>query len=252
MPHIISTPEAWFREKQTSFFQIDFDISYDEYSQLGDDGWKRLIKAEKLSLEAWLAKFMPHVDWVVLGPSEYSGWIEGGPALKSAVLHDKQVHLFQSGWSKHPYWRLVEKRFEDWRSNMDRYVLWNGKSALGERTCWADTPGHGLVALLPTGEDSIKGYSNFLSSEDMLFRISELLGTPMEQLRDSAPNGIFYNGDKHTIVMNYPRHDHRFSEDEQYWDATKYVADEEKISALMQFLRIDVPRSELTVYDSEF
>lgn len=252
MPQIISTPEAWFREKQTSFYQIDFDIGYDEYSQLGDEGWKRLIKAEKSSLEAWLVEFMPNVEWVVLGPSEYSGWIMGGPALKSAVLHDEQVNLFQSGWSKHPYWRLVERRFEDWRSNMDRYVLWDGESVLGERTGWADVPGYGLVALVPTGEGSIEEYSDFLSSEDMLFRISELLGTPMDQLIDSAPNGTFYNGDKHTIVMNYPRHDHRFSDDELYWDATKYAADEEKISALLLFLRIDVPRSQLTVHDSEF
>jgi len=117
MPHLISTPEAWFREKKTSFFQIDFDISYDEYSNLGDEGWKRLIKAEKSSLESWLEKFMSNVEWVVLGPSEYSGWIEGGPALKSAVLNDKQVHLFKSQWDKHPYWRLVERRFEDWRDD---------------------------------------------------------------------------------------------------------------------------------------
>ena len=135
---------------------------------------------------------------------------------------------------------------------MDRFVLWDGKSPLGKSTGWADVPGHGLLALVPTADVSVEEYSNLLSPEDMLFRISELLATPIDHLIDSAPNGNFYKSTKYMIVMNCPRHNHRFSENERYWDPTRYVADEKKISALMQFLRIDVPRCELTVYDSEF
>jgi hypothetical protein len=107
MPMLISTPEEYFREKQEDFF---------EFAYCGPINNKNFYKYRD-AFNAWWEERFPEHPVTRLGPSEYSGWILGGPSMSTTPPDEAVRQAFLEKWTyKKSPWKLVEHRYADWLS----------------------------------------------------------------------------------------------------------------------------------------
>jgi hypothetical protein len=94
------SPEKFFREYGQDLIAIDFvDFKFNEViSGYADD--QPTIEALCESMLQWLDQFCPNSPYFVLTPSEYSGYLMGGPMMLSCIFTgDDQLKLTQQ-WRK--------------------------------------------------------------------------------------------------------------------------------------------------------
>ena len=105
MPMLISTPEGFFRAEKRDFF---------EFSYCGKPT-KKAFKKHLGEMNAWWESTFPQHATTVLGPSEYSGWIEGGPGMSTTAADEVVKQGFLDRWSERSSpWTLVHHRYSEW------------------------------------------------------------------------------------------------------------------------------------------
>ena len=105
MPMLISTPEDYFREKQEDFFEFEY---------CGKENRTAFAK-HRDEMNEWWDKLFPQHQVTRLGPSEYSGWICGGPGMSTTPVNETVRKAFLEKWTfKSSPWKLVEHRYNDW------------------------------------------------------------------------------------------------------------------------------------------
>lgn len=105
MPMLISTPEGFFRAEKRDFF---------EFSYCGKPT-KKAFKKHLSEFNAWWKATFPQYATTVLGPSEYSGWIIGGPGMVTTPADELVKQGYLDRWSdKSSPWTMVHHRYSDW------------------------------------------------------------------------------------------------------------------------------------------
>lgn len=192
MPMLISTKEQWFRKEKRDIWKLDFDLPYEQYQKLGDKKVQKMYKDEMGELNAWIEANQPQVKWHVFGPSEYSGYMMGGPSYNVAEMTDDEVAQFNTKWCAHPYWRLERQRYSDWRTFLDSFEVWNESDAIPFKSNWFDVPGIGIVVLHKVAECSFNEDSPILSTSDAIYRINELYATSTSPQESCQYHGIAF------------------------------------------------------------
>lgn len=127
MPILISTPEQWFRTRQCDFFEI------------------RLIKGQKgipKRLLNWFAVNLREPTVHVLGSSERSGWISGGPTMSVVAMDEDEVQAFSDRWedetgkSNDPKWQCYQYPVSYWREKFERIDVFKGLPPSGSQYRW--------------------------------------------------------------------------------------------------------------------
>ena len=128
MPMLLISLEKWFRTRKEDFFEI----------RLAEG-----VKAIPPDLIAWIAEKMPHRSIVTLGPSEHSGWIEGGPRMRGLGLDPGYVEVFEAcwlgGWDGDPAvprFQCVWWRYQDWLDRFERIQTGAGLPPEGAPFRW--------------------------------------------------------------------------------------------------------------------
>lgn len=101
MPYIISTPEEWFRIQQRDLYVIQYRAPVKENEDDIDDDespFKQVHKQAQIALNAWFNERLPNTPLTIIGASEYSGWLIGGPAYFTADFDLHGLSLFKSDW----------------------------------------------------------------------------------------------------------------------------------------------------------
>ena len=127
MPMLVSTPEQWFRARQCDLYH--FRLA---------DGQKGL----PVELKDWIAKNLLDPKNQILGPSEHSGWISGGPCFPTIAMSDAEVLKFSDRWedadgkSLDPCWQCYQRRYTDWLETFDRIEVFKGRPPKGAQYRW--------------------------------------------------------------------------------------------------------------------
>lgn len=131
MPMLLSTPERWFRTRQCDFYEFrpadaEDDRPVDLPAELTD----------------WLAASFPDRELQPLGPSEHSGWISGGPAMKVLPLNTEEVQRYSQRWedangkSLDPRWQCFQWPCQMWRDRCARIEVTAGMPPAGTPFRW--------------------------------------------------------------------------------------------------------------------
>jgi len=127
MPMRVSTPERWFRMRQCDLYQF----------QLAE-GQKEL----PVELKDWIAENLADRTIELLGPSEHSGWIMGGPCYPTLAMSEEEVLKFSHRWeddsgkSNDPRWQCYQRRYSDWFEQFDRIEVFKGSPPKGMQFRW--------------------------------------------------------------------------------------------------------------------
>jgi hypothetical protein len=124
---LVSTPERWFRTRLSDFYQIHLT-----------EGQKDL----PAELIAWIGENLQDPKIEILGPSERSGWITGGPRIATLAMSDTEVLKFSQCWedatgkSLDPRWQCYQGRYADWLEQFDRIAVYKGAPPKGTQYRW--------------------------------------------------------------------------------------------------------------------
>lgn len=117
MPCIVSTPEEWFRTQQRDLYVIQYRTEEDE------DVDESAFKQAQKELNAWFDERIPHTPLRIIGASEYSGWLTGGPRYFTADFDPYGLALFKSAWDENSAWYVEIWPISDWRKRIDATQL---------------------------------------------------------------------------------------------------------------------------------
>jgi hypothetical protein len=124
---IVSTPEEWFRSKGTDFFEL----------RPTEDGAQ--LPQELLD---WVAAALPGRSVQRLGPSEYSGYISGGPSMEVLELNAQELAAFCARWEDadakciDPRWQCYQWPRQDWLDKLARVEVFEGLPPPGTVCRW--------------------------------------------------------------------------------------------------------------------
>jgi hypothetical protein len=239
MPYRISTPEDWFRINQRDLHLIELTDTNRSYS-------KSEYKKAREILNKWFAEHLPTVALGAVGPSEYSGWIEGGPCYITADFDPADIAVFNAAWGPNTTWTLNIWPFEDWltrvsstklltTSNLSAVKIYNG-SNFYQTIRWCDTP-KGIWLLDGYSSGTFVGMErgeHSLSLGDSWWRLVQLFPEFSTFEADAFPSGyyrIFSRIDWDPLLMI------EFVFDAP-WESDKYKEDPQKIQSLRKALGI--------------
>lgn len=147
MPYIINTQEYWFRTQQRDLYVIQYrvpdenneDSSEEENDEEDESPFEQTYKQAQKELNAWFDEHLPHTPLNIIGASEYSGWIEGGPCYFSADLDAHGLALFQSDWNEESVWYVEVWPLADWKKRIDAAQLLSFPVRQLQKMQWWDT-----------------------------------------------------------------------------------------------------------------
>lgn len=172
MPELITnTPEAWFRSRQRDLYLISFSLA----GLTSGLKPKKKTQREIKKLQDWFAAHLPDTSVTRMGPSEYSGWLAGGPSYLAVDFDEAGLALFCAAWesaegkSLSPYWQCELWPYALWRDQLSRFSVL--ESALNSRHIvrWWDTPQGVLMVGLDNGKEQTQPAQEnnaWLSPED--------------------------------------------------------------------------------------
>lgn len=143
MPQLIRTPEQIFREERC-------DVYYLYFNQ--DDLVGRATRDE---MQTWFQQHMPNSPVEAMGPSEYSGWICGGPAMLRIAFTDADLKKFCEVWetpdgtSIDPRFQCYLSPYQNWWDKHGQYVPTLAQPSHAGISSWIQTPLGTLNHVLP-------------------------------------------------------------------------------------------------------
>lgn len=189
MPRIISTPEEWFRTNKRDLHLIRF-IRAHRRTKIKPRQFKKLHS----QLRSWLATKLPEVPVKVIGPSEYSGWLFGGPGYLVADFGVSDIELFYSVWRHKEFWKIESWSYSEWRKRVESAALLQMPiTTTPSLVRWWDTP-QGIILLdaATTGAfiDVAPG-TRVLSRRDSWWRLQQLVPEYESMDINTFPNGYY-------------------------------------------------------------
>lgn len=203
MPHLIDTPEEWFRRVMRDLHLVLPSDTEREYSK------KEFIAAQKV-LRTWFADNLPGTTLNIIGPSDYSGWIEGGPRYLTADLDSQGLAVFNAAWGKDSFWKIETWRFSDWCKRVESANLIVSPARNIRRARWWDTP-RGILLLDASTQvvfEHVYPGEKTLSLEDGWWRLQQLFPEFSNHKANSFPCGYFRPGQDSSctslLIIDYP------------------------------------------------
>jgi hypothetical protein len=192
MPMIISTPEDWFRSQGRDLHVLNYqfppevEANYDSLSKRKQQSVQAQYKRAFKSMTNWLAEELPEAACQTIGPSEYSGYICGGPSYLSADFTAASLAKFQLRWcGEDSPWRCDVWPLAEWRQRLDASHIIPALPHLPPMLRWWDTPEGVILMASDPGAQS-------LSSRDAWLRLHELQPALSNYEFETVPYGLFY------------------------------------------------------------
>lgn len=186
MPYLIGTPEGWFRINQRDLHLI---------RPTKEIGSREEWLSAKEELYAWFADHLPAVPLGIVGPSEYSGWIEGGPAYITADLDSSGIAALNAAWKDGSSWKIETWLFDDWLKYIEAANLLSSPVPETQKWVrWWDTP-KGILMLNATTMGpfvDVEQGENILSLRDGWWRMQQLFPEFSGLKADAYPCGHFW------------------------------------------------------------
>lgn len=131
----IRTPEDIFRIEKKDVYALRFN--QDNPAQ------KELALAE---MQRWLYLNMPQSPTEILGPSEHSNWLEGGPTMLRIDFRQGDLERFLKTWetrdglSKDPRFQCCLLSYDEWFQEYSGYIPTLGRPSSPGVALWVETP----------------------------------------------------------------------------------------------------------------
>lgn len=231
MPVILDSPEAWFRTQQRDLYVIDYRKEPD-FNDLDDEEDTRLrIAQDQKPLKDWFKTHLPNTALSVIGPSEYSGWIEGGPCYLTADFDSAALSLFEASWDENSLWKIEVSLFSGWKQRIDSTRLLIAPLTEMKKLRWWDTP-QGMLLVSTYTDDPGYCEDGFLSLEDGWWKVQQAYPEYSGLSANTFPCGTFwpvrYKGHPPFVFVEFFW--------DQSWNSRDYVADPDNVSRLKHAL----------------
>lgn len=169
MPYLIDTPEGWFRKHHRDIHVLEYEIpdDFEKLSSRQQEALRKQYRQDSQILERWIKANLPRVELTILGPSEYSGYIIGGPTMKVADFDASAREAFEQHWAAGRPWRVRIEPYAAWAKKIESVRLLETPASSNESCRWWDTP-QGIILM----STDLEG--NLLSSYDAAWRLKQL------------------------------------------------------------------------------
>jgi len=169
MPYLIDTPEGWFRKHCRDIHVLDYEIpdDFENISSRKQEALQKQYAKDSQILELWIKANLPSVELTIIGPSEYSGYIMGGPTIKVADFDASAREAFEQHWAAGHPWRVRVEPYADWAKKIESVRLLETPACPNESCRWWDTP-QDIILMSADLE------GNLLSSYDAVWRLKQL------------------------------------------------------------------------------
>lgn len=231
MPYLLDTPEGWFRTRHCDLHELVYDVPEDLWkrSKRKRDFYQRQYREDSKKLRWWLKKFLPHVEHLTLGSSEYSGYILGGPTMRVVDFDAESRQRFEALWAGRQPWRIEVHAYAEWAAKIASVRISDAPGVPDAPCLWWDTPS-GFV--LMSAYDS-KRLLSFYDAEWLLRQQRPDIGLVEDEC---FPRGRFLppgqtSGNHALIIAGYGPVTR-----ENAWLGRKYIADKSRVRALKQAL----------------
>lgn len=142
---LIRTPEDIFRAEGKDVYCLHFN--QDDASQVAQ------TRSEMLD---WLSQHLPGTRTELVGPSEHSGFLMGGPAALRVDFSEQGLAVFCARWENPETGLSLDPRFQcflmpyaDWLAEHGHFVPTLDKPGHVGLAVWIDTPLGVLTHVLP-------------------------------------------------------------------------------------------------------
>lgn len=250
MPYLISTPENWFRTQKRDLHLICARNTQGRFSK------RKYAEAQKL-LHAWFSDNLPHTSINIVGPSEYSGWIEGGPNYLTADLGKSDIAIFNTSWGNDSFWKIETWPFLDWRMRVEStnplpspalgfLKTFSNCGDVLQQVLWWDTP-RGILLLDAYSCGTFVGLESGeqpLGLKDGWWRIQQLFPEFYDDKAETFPSGYYriWKTGQSVLMVEWV-----FLAD---WDSEEYANNAHNIQHLMDAIGIsESPSLEIIVGD---
>jgi len=169
MPYLIDTPEGWFRKHCCDIHVLEYEIpeDFEKLSSRQQEALRKQYRKDNQILERWIKANLPCVELTILGPSEYSGYIIGGPTMRGADFDAASREAFEQHWAAGRPWRVRIEPYADWAKKIESVRLLDIPASPNESCRWWDTP-QGIILM----STDLEG--NLLSRYDAFWRLKQL------------------------------------------------------------------------------
>jgi hypothetical protein len=243
MPMIISTPEEWFRVQRRDLYLIVLN------EDLGQPSKDKYMEFQKL-LNKWFDENLPNTLLRIIGSSENSGWVTGGPGYFTADFDANTLAIFNAAWGAESAWKIEVWSFEKWREQVESANLISSPGLEYKKVRWWDTS-RGILFLdaitqgVFVGGDEQPGEIH-LTHRDGWWRLQQLFPEFSEYRADKFPSGVFWphanRANESFLILDWTCH--------AEWKPEDYVKDVQKIRKLK--IAIGIPEDmPLEIYDSD-
>jgi hypothetical protein len=243
MPMIIPTPEEWFRNEKRDLYLI-------RYQRSGKFSKKKNM-ADQIALNNWFEKQLPNTPLSIIGPSEYSGWITGGPSYFTADFDSASLAIFNSAWGAGTAWKIEACSFDEWRDRIESINLLTSPGLKYKKVRWWDTSrGIFIMNAITEGryvDSDDKASELQLTRNDGWWRLQQLIPEFSELSVDTFPSGVFWP-QADSIGNTYLILDYVFNAD---WKSEIYAKDEEKIRHIKRAIGVPDDMA-ILIYDNDF
>lgn len=231
MPRIIQTPEGWFREKQRDLYLVKYRLDTADALQ-SDRAYKALEKRyrrDRECLHRWFSENLPDTTLTVVGPSEYSGYLFGGPGFLAADFDEPSLAVFHSTWSDpDSVWQVEHLSHVDWLSRVRSARLLPVPLPVTQKVRWWDTPA-GIILLSAANDGTL------LSRLDAWSVLPQLVPMLSHAYIDQYPYGEFLPASENyddCIAIDWGDLEHGA------WDGDAYAENIGRIRQLRKALNI--------------
>ena len=168
MPYRIDTPEGWFRKRRRDIHALEYEVpeDFEKLSSRQQEVLRKQYAKDCHALEQWIKANLPRVELSILGPSEYSGYIIGGPTMKVADFDASTRRTFEQHWAAGDPWRVRVEPYTDWAKKIESVRLLETPAFPNGCCRWWDTP-QGIILMSADRE------GNLLSSYDAVWRLKQ-------------------------------------------------------------------------------
>lgn len=148
---IIRTPDGIFRAEQRDIYFLNFKQKNQKKSQ------KTLEE-----MQAWFAKHLPDSPTELMGPSEQSGFIAGGPVYLRIAFIDADLATFSAQWenaegfSLDPRFQCCIFSYDEWWAQHGHYTPTFLRPDAAGVSVWIETPQGILCHVVDEGSDKTR------------------------------------------------------------------------------------------------
>ena len=228
MPYIVQSPEGWFRNKQRDICELAYGVPEDLWnrSKKKQNYYQARYRKDVKKLIWWLNRNLPSVEQSTLGPSEYSGYILGGPMMRVVDFDVASRERFEAYWPENKPWRIVVHSYDEWAQRIANVRLLRPPHTPAEPCLWWDTPSGFILMSADTD-------GNLLSLYDANWLLKQLCSDLPLAEQDAYPRGEYLPprpskalaSDISLIIVGYGKLS------ERPWSGDEYIDDHQRMAA---------------------